>query len=434
MPSATERSLRIRRWLEWGCRAGVFALIAWMLFDAVRDDERPAAAESLRAADLLARLEALTHGDRSVGIHVDAERTLDPVERSWLRALSRNGRHVSWSGDAPAMAIDVEPVADPSGGTRLSLAAPPGRWILLADDAGAIDSVRATGLGVELRLPVLEGAVEVTMGGSVARSSPTDSIALRTVVVLGRPSWETRFVVAALEESGWRVSLRAPVAPDRAVEQGTIALDTARTATVIALDSTAGQEATSIARFVRNGGGLVMTAEAAMSRPAFAAMSAGEAGPVIPAALAESGDSLTRVGLALRPLAPRADAVPLERRDRSVAVAARRVGAGRVVQLGYGDTWRWRMSGGDSGVVAHRRWWSGLVAAVAHAPITARETTLRVLDPAPFAATVQAIGPPRSLGATQRADGPIRPGTGALWITLALLLTEWTSRRLRGAS
>jgi hypothetical protein len=433
MLSATERSLRMRRWLEWSCRAVALGLIAWMLFDAMRGSSRPSVTESSPASELSARLAEWSYGDRSVGVHVEAERALDPAERSWLRALARDGRRVTWSGELPALAVDAAPVAEPSGGARIAIAAPAGRWMHVADEAGAIDSLRARQLGAELRLPVLEGEVRVEMGGTIATASVTDSVILRDVVVLGRPSWETRFVVAALEEAGWRVSLRAPLAPDRAVVQGTIVLDTSRTGAVIALDSTAGEEATAIARFVRSGGGLVLMTEAANSRPALAALAVGDAGQPIRATLAESGDSLTRSGLALRPIAARSDAVPLERRDRIVATAARRVGAGRVLQLGYADTWRWRMSGGDSGVVAHRRWWSGLVARVAYGPVVARTVTPRAPDPAPRAAMVHALGAPRAIGSSRSADAPLRPGIGVLLVTLALLLTEWISRRLRGA-
>jgi hypothetical protein len=56
------------------------------------------------------------------------------------------------------------------------------------------------------------------------------------------------------------------------------------------------------------------------------------------------------VGLATLALAPitslRSDAVPVEKRAGVVAVTARRTSAGRALQLGYEDTWRWRMGGG----------------------------------------------------------------------------------------
>src|SRR5213076_1669998 len=57
-----------------------------------------------------------------------------------------------------------------------------------------------------------------------------------------------------------------------------------------------------------------------------------------------------------------ADAVPLERAAGEVVVAARRVGAGRVLQVGYDATWQWRVAGQPGSDAAHRRWWSQLVA------------------------------------------------------------------------
>ncbi|HYD53960.1 MAG TPA: hypothetical protein VEA99_15090, partial [Gemmatimonadaceae bacterium] len=252
--------------------------------------------------------------------------------------------------------------------------------------------------------------------------------------VLGRPSWETRFVAAALEEAGWSVALRVPVAPGQVVQQGDAALDTAHVGAVVALDSSAAPLAASIARFVRAGGGLVATASAVRGVPAIAALAPGGTGRAIAASLAEVGDAVDRRALALVAVAPLdADAVALERRDGAVALAARRVGTGRVVQVGYDETWRWRMSGGDSGVVAHRRWWSSLVAGVARAPVV-RRADAGVPDPAPLAALVEALGPPRARPASSLASARFAsPGAGVLAAILALLLVEWFSRRLRGA-
>ncbi|HEY0970737.1 MAG TPA: hypothetical protein VGE02_07165, partial [Gemmatimonadales bacterium] len=142
-----------------------------------------------------------------------------------------------------------------------------------------------------------------------------------------------------------------------------------------------------------------------------------------------------RRGLPLRPVAVRADAVPLETRGGSVAVAARRVGAGRVVQLGYDETWRWRMAGAEGAPAAHRAWWSGLVAAAAYAP--RGSDAAAVLDDAPVARLIAALGAPSAEladGATE-GRGAVERGAPA-WIfplVAIILLAEWASRRLRGA-
>jgi hypothetical protein len=130
----------------------------------------------------------------------------------------------------------------------------------------------------------------------------------------------------------------------------------------------------------------------------------------------------------------RPDAVALESRDANVMVAARRVDAGRVVQVGYDETWRWRMGGGDEAAAAHREWWSRLVAAVAYAPLVPRSSVAATVDEMPLASLVDALGPATPLDASL---APRRDTSRITWILFALvlasLLAEWTSRRLRGA-
>jgi hypothetical protein len=110
------------------------------------------------------------------------------------------------------------------------------------------------------------------------------------------------------------------------------------------------------------------------------------------------------------------------------------VDAGRVVQTGYDETWRWRMSGGEEAVAAHREWWSRLVAAVAYAPLVPRASAPSALDETPLASLIDALGPAAPL------DSRLVPRTNDARITwtlfalvVASLLAEWTSRRLRGA-
>jgi len=63
---------------------------------------------------------------------------------------------------------------------------------------------------------------------------------------------------------------------------------------------------------------------------------------ILPAGSGNVGPSAFRSINSLRP-----DVVLLERRGGAVAIAARRVAAGRVVQLGDEDTWQGRMTGGE---------------------------------------------------------------------------------------
>ena len=124
------------------------------------------------------------------------------------------------------------------------------------------------------------------------------------------------------------------------------------------------------------------------------------------------------------------DALPLESRDGHVAAAARRVGAGRVLQLGYDESWRWRLAGAGDAPAAHREFWSANVSSVVYRATTA--TAPPSGDGAPLASLYAALGNP----SPARAAASIAAG-GFPWWSLAafalLLVCEWGSRRARGA-
>jgi hypothetical protein len=140
-----------------------------------------------------------------------------------------------------------------------------------------------------------------------------------------------------------------------------------------------------------------------------------------------------RRALALMPIERlKPGALAIEKRDARTAVAARRMGKGRVVQVGYIDTWRWRMGGPDDPVAAYRGWWSSMVSSVAYAPRTQLAATSTV-EPTPVATLVETLGPPTSIrdeGGTLLNDPRLLPVLFALLV--AALFMEWTSRRLRG--
>jgi len=249
--------------------------------------------------------------------------------------------------------------------------------------------------------------------------------------------------VAALEEDGWVVDARLAVAPRVAVGQGRQApLDTSAYSAVVALDRTAAPYAARIARFVRQGGGVVLAAPAARLA-GLAGLASGGVGRERPGVAGALLAAEPRRGLALSPVVRLTDeAVPLERQGDAVAAAARRVGAGRVVQLGYGETWRWRMLGAGDAPAAHRAWWSRVVGSAAYAPtvprisVDARGDAARrdtAPDAAPYAHAVAALG--RPLAAAPAV--PVATAREVPWWLLLLiaaaLLTEWASRRFRGA-
>ncbi|MGE5732773.1 MAG: hypothetical protein ACM37U_12575, partial [Gemmatimonas sp.] len=176
------------------------------------------------------------------------------------------------------------------------------------------------------------------------------------------------------------------------------------------------------------GGGLVLAGPASLA-PAVIPLSPGALGTrTRPSVLPTDTIGLGTTGF-YPVMSLKADGVVLERRSAGIAVAARRVGAGRVMQVGYDDSWRWRMAGGAGSMAAYRDWWSRVVAGVVYLPGAtpggARTST------APLADLVDRLGPSRSV-ATDDTPRPPVDRRLLLALIMILLLAEWGSRRLRG--
>jgi len=421
-------------------RAIVIAVLAVMLWRSLGSgrDNSPASVDNRGVgSNALAKWSTLATAPR--GIHLRLDSVPSPVQREWLSALAGAGSSVTWSGSLPPLMIDARPIAAPTGGTRVFVSAPRGSSVALSDDIGAIDTLRTQSMGASIALGAGDNHLSARANGSTATTSRSDSVIVRRVLVIGNAGWESKFVVAALEEEGWKVDAFIRVAPGVDVTQGSAAvIDTARYSAVIALDSAAAPYAARIASFVRSGGGAVMEADAA-ALESMSALRAGNVGNAV-ASSNNPAESVNLATLRLNPIVSlRDDAIPLEKRGAAVAVAARRVLAGRVVQTGYQDSWRWRMTGGDAGLRDHRQWWSGLVSSVAYAPSvpvsTSAETTIqsRQADQAPLAALVQALGP--AVNATNAHE---RGTAGSIWPMLFFavlafaLVAEIASRRMRG--
>ncbi len=356
-----------------------------------------------------------------------------PLLRDWLVALRRAEIGVRWSdGGIPSLMIETERRPDPAGVVNLRVTGPVGAAVLVSDNLGPLDSLRFGALGVSVRLAAVAGRVRAAVGRGEARvvatSTPPPIVNQRHVVLLGAAGWESKFVATALEERGWAVDSRLAVAPDIAVIQGKpFPLDTARHAAVIALDSTAAAYAGAIVNFVRQGGGLLLGPDGASGAAPLGALAPGRGGVMARPAL-PSGRPASREFLGLHDLAPLvADAIPLERRGDHVAVAVRRAGAGRVGQVGYLETWRWRMEGGADGVSAHRAWWAAVVASVAYG--SESDAGGAGGDPAPRAALFSALGEP----GTPASHSPRTLFPVVLAVLGFCLFGEWLSRRLRGA-
>jgi hypothetical protein len=427
----------MRSRLEHALRAIVIAALAAMLWQSLH--RQSGGGQVVRStsvnAQSLADLSALPTAPTGIQLRLTSVPSM--VEGAWLGALAAAGSNVAWRGDLPATMIGAEPIASPSGGARVNVSAPNGASVILRDELGAIDTLRVQNGGVSVSLRSMSATLTASLKGATASAPVRDSLALRRVMVIGAAGWESKFVVAALEEDGWKVDAELHLAPGIDVAQGArSAIDTSRYSAVVALDAAAAPFANGIVDFVHSGGGLIL-APAAASLDAFSPLRAGAVGRVAPnTAIAQAG-AVDRTSLPLAPLTSlRGDAVAIERRGPSIAIAALRVGAGRVLQLGYEDTWRWRMAGGDQSVREHRQWWTDRVSSVAHASMITRErNAVAPIDPAPLASLVSALGPSSVVEASAGFATARLQRMLLLFTVLALaLIAEVASRRLRGAS
>jgi hypothetical protein len=429
MPSRAD----LRSGIETALRVlsiAILALMFWLSLDRGRPEQVVSAGSS--------NLGSALHDWTSTGLAPDRgvlqlDGTPVPAHRDWIRALSHAGTRFVWRGNLPPAAVAVQPVAAPRGGFTVLAAAPNANRISIEDELGVIEGANAAAGGAKFVLPMASGNIIAKVGGTTARAPIPDSVRIGRVLVIGGANWETKFVTAALEEDGWKVDTDMRVAPGVTVSQGAFAqIDTARYSAVIALDGSAAARASDIVRYAASGGGVIL-AGATASLDAFAEIRAGGVGRMeSPSATEAEPGAATIASLAVYPVAAlRSDAVRLASGNGIVAAAARRHVAGRVLQAGYVDTWRWRMSGGNNSPAEHREWWTRGVASVAYAP-TVRQSAVGS-DDAPYARLVAALGPPSQQSGSSLASAA---GSISLWLLFAILslslLGEWASRRLRG--
>ncbi|MEO7366686.1 MAG: hypothetical protein ABIZ36_01935 [Gemmatimonadaceae bacterium] len=410
---------------------GVIAWMLWLSLDHGRT-------ESVVGAHTVALSHGLKEWSKSgvapdrISVQLDSVPT--PRQRDWLAALRSSGSNVSWNGSLPAVGVEVEPIAAPSGGYKVLVSAPTGSSVVVGDEVGPLDTVRAGNGGARVSVPSASGVVTATSSGTTARADLPDPLRIKHVLVIGSADWESKFVIAALEEDGWKVDAQTSIAPGARVTQGSIEpIDTSRYSAVIALDKSASPYASGITRYAGSGGGVILGAAAAASEN-FAALRVGNTGKTdAPSAIQSEPGSMTLQSLSVTPIVGiRGDAVVLDRRNGNVVAAARRVSSGRVTQLGYLDTWRWRMSGSENSVSDHRKWWTNAVAGVAYAPPASR-AKVAIADDAPLARLVGALGPPSSAVRIPLASTAASVSLWWLFAILSLsLLAEWVSRRTRG--
>ena len=388
-----------RRIGEWALRVISLALLVVIVMRAWGPSSRSTRVESVSQVSIAASLPrwSIAAPER---LHLVLDSVVPRDERDWLAAIQRAGTNVTWnSATITPLATALTQIADPSGAYELSASAPRDSIVVVRDAVGVIDSVKAGDNGIRIEIPGASHRAGVSVGGSRAQASASDTTVLKRLLVEGAASWETKFTIAALTERGWKVDAVTHVAPGVDVREGSPVLpDTTRYAAIVAVDSTAALVGRGASSFVRSGGGLITLHDAS---------AVGPSGPT---------------------------PIILERRSDG-DVRAYRVGAGRVIRVGYKDLWRQRMMDDDTvpdPVAAHREWLARAVASVAYAPrIGVAADSAR--DPAPLADMVDRLGP-RS-GSADVAS-PLRsevPSSILFGILLLSLLLELASRRLRGA-
>ncbi|HYC52903.1 MAG TPA: hypothetical protein VEB19_17445 [Gemmatimonadaceae bacterium] len=378
-------------------------------------------------------------------VHVQFDTVPDARSRAWLVALRGAATSVSWSSNAiQPVALETVASVEPAGGAIILAAAgstdssvrrsdslTAASTVMLSDALGTIDSVDIGSGPVSVRLGDHQGLLTLTSGQQPARVAVPASPSARRVLVSGAAGWEAKFIIAALEEAGWRVDASLFVGPGHLVAQSmTPSADTSRHAAVVLVDTVGAALVRGVEPFVRQGGGLVLVGDASRRREV-ASLIAWRAGRRANAPLGTPPGDTSWHGLTRVPFEVNRDhAIVLARHDGQALVAARRHYAGRVIAVGHDDTWRWRMAGGANSVAEHRAWWSRTVASVAqrHAPATTVAT-----GAAPVASLYRELGVPSGTTRTP----PVIPRQAIMnvlgAIAFATLLVEWLMRRLRGA-
>jgi hypothetical protein len=418
------------------------ALLLWQAITPIRTEQHRVRVSTESSPSVLASSLVHIRAD-TVRVAVDAVPTAST--RAVVRAARASGQPVALESQVPlrGLAVSVDDRWRTVGGSRVTIATTQSVTATVQDAAGGIDSLIVAPTGARRESGPVEGALRVIAPDARA-AVPTlraAASAAERVLVVGDATWESRFLVASLEEAGWLVDASLTLSPRATVTQGTArTLQAMRHAIVVVLPGAPTSVVGALPAFVRNGGGAVIVGDAARA-PGVRSLLAGTPGSEMRGEVGAEQSVEPRHALDLVPIATlQRGSVAIEARDGAVAVAGRRVGAGRVVQVGYNNSWLWRMAGDDDAPRAHRRWWSTLLAGVMPQRVPPRVTVAAerdTLDAAPVAALARDVGLPRIVPA--RADATsatpwIAQRDPRMLLALALcgLTGAWALRRWRG--
>lgn len=324
---------------------------------------------------------------RAPGLVVRADTTPPSAETlTLLEAAARRAPIVAVipEGVRPLHATPpVRLTAERTAAIGFSLTGTPGGSVRvrLLDAAGPMDSVTVT-VGADGTVagafrvrPAREGwqAWTVEAHGDTVPAGAWAEPARppRVLVAAGAPSWESRFVLRALEEAGATVDVVHPLGRGLAVGREAIptaasALDRFDAVIVLPGARVDAPRRRALAEFAARGGGVLVVGDDALA--AALAVSATGSLPAetpasaitwdLPAELSPLPNAEVRVPVrtlgALRPGTVAAATV-----DGAPVLALRPFGRGRAAALGLVETWPWRMEAGR--VTEHRAFWHGLV-------------------------------------------------------------------------
>ncbi len=435
----TAQTLRVAGAALHGIGLLCIVLLAWRLFTPVPDRVISASVSANGSLDA-SLVELLRARQDTIAVTLDG--VPDARSRAALRAVRGSGQalRIESSAMPNALAVASEQEWKASGGTRVQLVSGDSLRQPVTDAAGLIDSLAIDSTGLRTRSGPIAGVLR--MGGASALPLTYTEPADASVLVLGTATWESRFLIAALEEAGWLVDAAVSLSPKVTITQGaTRTPSRGRHAVVVLLPGAPTAAVSALPGFVRGGGGLVIVGEAARMT-GLASLRVGAPGTTISGEAGAEASDEPRHGLDLVPIASlTSGSIALESRDGRVAVAARRVGAGRVLQVGYDNTWLWRMGGDDDSPEAHRRWWSTLLSGLVPVRGPTRGVAITpehdTLDAAPVAALARDLGLPviRTASSGMAPAATMIESFDPRWLLACALLTlvaSWTLRRWRG--